>query len=80
MNLKFEEVCWTKDSELIYVLFRVDGQHMEWYPRWDDLRQLIQAAIIAEGHPNNWQSPELDKFKATFGEMTELIDVSRSLA
>ena len=77
-NLKFEDIGWTKDPELIYVVFESDGQKLKWYPKWDDLRRLIQSAIIAEGHPNNWQSPQLDKFKTTFREMTELIDVSRS--
>jgi len=78
MNLKFEEIGWTKDPELIYVVFRSNEQKLKWYPKWDELRQLIQSAIIAEGCPNNWQSPELDKFKAQFQEMTQLIDFERS--
>lgn len=77
MSLKFQKVDW--ENDLMYVEFEAYGEKMRWYPKWDDVRRLVQSAVITEGHPDNWQSPELDKFKNNFHEMTELIDFYRSI-
>jgi len=66
MSLKFEDIGWTKKPELL----------LRWYPKWQDLRRILQAAIIAEGNPNNWYSSELDQFIAEFDELEELIIMS----
>lgn len=78
MNLKFQEVQWG-DRDLMYVEFIADREKMRWYPKWDDVRRLVQSAVITEGHPDNWQSPELDKFKNRFNDLIELIDYYRGI-
>ncbi|GAI06867.1 unnamed protein product [marine sediment metagenome] len=78
MNLKFQEVNWDNNG-LMYVAFNNNGETLRWYPKWDDVRRLVQSAVITEGYPDYWQSPELDKFKNTFHDLIELIDFYRSI-
>jgi hypothetical protein len=80
--IKYCEHGWDRNSktnrEFLYVLFEQDGQFLKWYPKWEDVRDLIQASIITEGNGYDWHSPELEKFVALFKEWEESIEFFRA--
>lgn len=82
MNLRYIGTSW--DKELFFVAFRNGNEILRWYPKWEELRYIIVGATITETHitkerPRDWQQgPELDKFRAHFQDMIEMIDLSRS--
>ncbi|MBU1067363.1 hypothetical protein KKE60_06220 [Patescibacteria group bacterium] len=78
MNLKFQQVDWEKD--LMYVEFEADGQRFKWYPKWDDLRRILEAAVMREGVQNNWYSNELEKFLALFLELRDTVQFERGIS
>ena len=44
MNLKFQQVDWD-DKDLMYVEFITDGQKMRWYPKWNEIDDILHCAF-----------------------------------
>ena len=76
MNLTFHAVSWTGDN-LMYVEFTTNEYKVRWYPKWDDLRHILELAVITEGSKSRWYSQELDKYFALFLELRDNINFFR---
>ena len=55
--LKFVDIGWewnnNKTSQLMYVTFKQGKQQYNWFPKWEDLSEIIGYAFATEGDFNN---------------------------
>jgi hypothetical protein len=52
-NLKYKEIDWTNDKRLMFVTFTKDNKEYKWFPKWEELADIISCSFCTEGTLNN---------------------------